>query len=260
MPEITTDDGCRLHYQLDGREDGPLLVFANSLGTALAMWDPQVPSLGEHFRILRFDARGHGLSGIGAGAYGIDRLGRDVLSLLDHLGVAKAHFCGLSMSGMVGIWLGRQAPERCLSLALCNTAALIGSKETWEARIAAVMAQGTAGITDAVIDRWFTEPFRARAPAEVARIAVMLRTTPSAGYAAACAAIRDADLRAELGAIAVRTLVIAGTFDQSTTAADGRFLAQGIPGARYAELASAHLSNIEAAGDFTRTLSDFLSS
>jgi len=258
MPTITTDDGVRIDYSLEGAADAPVLVLSNSLGTDRAMWDPQMAALRARFRVLRYDTRGHGASGVPAQPYLVDRLGRDVLALLDGCGIARAHFCGLSMGGMTGMWLGREAPARLDRLVLCNTAARIGPPEVWDKRVETVRASGMEAIVPGVIERWFTAPFRAREPAAVARIVAMLRATPPAGYVAACLAIRDMDQRAQLAAIRAPTLVIAGESDLATPAADGRFAAEQIPGARFVALAAAHLSNIEAAAEFTAALLGFL--
>ena len=259
MAFVTTDDGVRLWYQREGAAGATPVVLSNSLGTDLGMWDAQMPALLKGFEVIRTDARGHGRSGAPSGPYDVARLGRDVVALLDACGIARAHFCGLSMGGMTGMWLGREAPARIDRLVLCNTAARIGPPDVWDKRIAAVNAGGMAAIIPAVIERWFTAPFRARDPQAVERIVAMLRATAPAGYTAACLAIRDMDQREQLTTIRAPTLVIAGASDQATPAADGRFAAAKIPGARYVELAAAHLSNIEAADGFTAALVDFLS-
>jgi len=258
MPFATTDDGTKLWYQLEGSAGAPTIVLSNSLGTTAAMWDAQMPALLKHFQVLRTDTRGHGQSGVPSAPYRVERLGRDVVALLDACGIARAHFCGLSMGGMTGIWLAREAGDRVDRVALCNTAARIGPPEVWDNRITAVRAGGMEPIVQGVIERWFTPGFRDRAPAEVERIAAMLRATPREGYAAACEAIREMDQREQLATIRARVLVIAGTFDQATPPAGGRQIVDGIPGARYVELTAAHLSNIEAAGGFTSALVDFL--
>jgi 3-oxoadipate enol-lactonase len=257
MSFVTTDDGVRLWYQIEGSAAAPTIVLSNSLGTDLAMWDAQMPALIGYFQVLRYDTRGHGRSSVPQ-PYLVDRLGRDVLALLDACGLARAHFCGLSMGGMTGMWLAREAPERVERLVLCNTAARIGPPEIWDKRVETVRAGGMATIVPGVIERWFTAPFQARDPGAVARIADMLRATAPEGYVAACLAIRDMDQREQLATIRARTLVIAGAADQATPAADGRLVAERIAGARFVELAAAHLSNIEAAPDFTAALLGFL--
>ncbi len=258
MPFITTDDGIRLWHQIEGPEKAPVLVMSNSLGTNLAMWDPQMPALRQRFRVLRYDTRGHGQSSVPTAPYKVDRLGRDVLALLDGLKIERAHFCGLSMGGFTGMWLGREAPKRIDRLVLCNTSARIGPPELWTKRIETVRASGMNAIMQGVIERWFTPAFRDRAPQDVERIAAMARATPPEGYATACEAIRDMDQREQISAIRAPTLVIAGASDQATPAVDGRFLAEHIQGARYVELPAAHISNVEAAEAFTAALLDFL--
>jgi len=253
-----TNDGARLYYQLEGRDDAPVLVLSNSLGTTLDMWAPQMPALLKHFRVLRHDARGHGRSEVTPGPYTIAQLGADALALMDHLNIDRAHFCGLSMGGMIGMWLGTHHAHRLDRLVLCNTAAKIGTPETWNPRIAKVEAEGMASVVDTVLERWFTAGFRQRAPEQVAVVRDMLQGTAPAGYSANCAAVRDMDQRAGIASIAVPTLVVAGTHDGSTPAADGRAVADAIPGARYVELDAAHLSNWEQSGQFTQALLDFL--
>ena len=252
------NDGARLYYELEGRDDAPLLVLSNSLGTTLDMWAPQMPKLLQHYRVLRHDARGHGRSTVTPGPYTIPQLGGDVLALMDQLGIARAHFCGLSMGGMIGMWLGTHHAGRLNRLVLCNTAAKIGTPDTWNPRIAKVDAEGMAPIVDLVLERWFTPGFRQRAPQQVAVVRDMLQATAPAGYSANCAAVRDMDQRAEVASIAVPTLVIAGAHDGSTPAADGRAVADAIPGARYVELDAAHLSNWEQSEQFTDALLGFL--
>jgi 3-oxoadipate enol-lactonase len=257
MPFVEVE-GARLFYRFDGPEDAPVLVLSNSLGTALAMWDPQIRRFAEHFRVLRYDSRGHGRSDATPGPYTIAGLGRDALALLDALGLARVHFCGVSKGGMVGQWLGINAPERVERLVLCNTSAHIGAPEVWNERIEAVRARGMAAIVQGVIDRWFTEDFQKRAPETVAEISAMLLATPPEGYVACCAAVRDMDQRADLPRVAAPTLVIAGRHDQATPPEHSRLIAERIPNARLAMLDAAHLSNVEADEAFTTAVLDFL--
>lgn len=257
MPSLEHAD-LRLHYEVDGPEAAPWLILSNSLGTTLEMWEPQMPELRRHFRVLRYDTRGHGRSSIPAGPYSIDQLGADVVALMDGLGIARAHFCGLSMGGMTGIWMGIHQPQRVDRLVLCNTAALIGPASNWNARIDKVRSEGMEAIVPAVIERWFTKAWVDRAPDEVARVRDMLLATDREGYVANCAAVRDMDQRAGAAGIKAPTLVITGTHDQATSARDGKWLSEQIPGARYLELDAAHLSNWERAEEFTRGLTGFL--
>lgn len=257
MPVAQLAD-VRLHYELDGDPRLPVLMLCNSLGTTLDMWAPQLPALLAHFRVLRYDTRGHGRSEVTPGEYSIARLAADSLALLDHLGIERVAFCGLSMGGMTGMWLGAHAPQRLSRLVLANTGAKVGDPATWAARFAAVRAGGMAAVTPGVLDRWFTARYRRLAPQEVEQVRAMLLATSPDGYIANGAAVRDMDQRPLLAKIAVPTLVIAGTYDGSTPPELGRELAQAIDGARYVELDAAHLSNWEQAGAFTAALLSFL--
>ncbi|UIF90786.1 3-oxoadipate enol-lactonase [Cupriavidus sp. UYPR2.512] len=248
----------RLHYRLDGAEHLPVLVLSNSLGTSFSMWEPQVAAFSQHFRVLRYDTRGHGESSVPAGPYSIAQLGGDVIALLDHLGIGEASFCGLSMGGITGMWLALNHGQRLQKLVLCNTAAYIGPPENWTNRAAAVERDGVASIAAAVVEKWITPPYAAAHPGLVASLRAMLSASPAAGYAANCLAVRDADLRAEIEKIATPTLVIAGSGDLPTPPRDGVFLAQTIPGAHYVELEAAHISNLEQAEAFSKVVLDFL--
>ena len=250
-------DGARIAYRVDGPADAPVLVLGNSLGTNLHMWDAQIAAFSKRFRVLRYDSRGHGASDVAPGPYDIPRLGRDVIALLDHLAIGRAIFCGLSMGGVVGMWLGVRAPERFERLILCNTGARIGTAEMWNKRIAAVGDRGMAAIAPAVLERWFTAGFRARSPEIVAPLRDMLEATSVEGYCASCAAVRDADLREEIAGIAAPTLVIAGTHDMATPPDHGRLVAERVRGSRYVELDAGHLSNVEQPEPFTRNVLEF---
>jgi 3-oxoadipate enol-lactonase len=254
----TNVNSARFHYRLDGAADAPVVVLSNSLGTNLNMWDAQIPALAQKFRVLRYDSRGHGLSEVTPGPYTIAGLAQDVVTLLDALHIPTAHYCGISVSGLIGQWLGIQAAKRFKSLTLCNTAARIGTLDGWNTRIAAVKGSGIEPIAKGVVPRWFTEDFAKQAPAHVEAARQMLLHTPPDGYVATCAALRDEDLRETIPGIHTPTLVISGTHDAATTPADGRFVAEKIPGAQYLELNAAHLSNIEAAEPFTASLLKFL--
>jgi 3-oxoadipate enol-lactonase len=247
----------KAHYALSG-EGETVLVLSNSLGTDFSMWNPQLPDLEKRFRILRYDMRGHGKSSVTPADYTIVQLGRDVLGLLDALHIERAHFCGLSMGGAIGIWLGIHAPDRIYRLVVCNTAARIGSKEMWNARIATVRKDGMKPVAAAVIERWFTPGFRAAFPDKVALAQRMLENTSPEGYAACCAAVRDMDQREEVSQIKVPTLVIFGASDRVIPLTDAHFLTQQIKGAEEVELAAAHLSNVEQAEGFTQAVRNFL--
>ncbi|SDH52594.1 3-oxoadipate enol-lactonase [Pseudomonas benzenivorans] len=260
MPVVHLADGD-LNYQLEGPAGAPVLLLSNSLGTDLHMWDAQIPAFTQHFQVLRYDTRGHGQSVVSEGPYSIEQLGRDVLALLDALDIAKASFCGLSMGGLIGQWLAINAPQRIERLVLCNTAAKIGSPEVWNPRIDSVLAGGTQAmreLRDASIARWFTAAFAAAQPEKVEPVVGMLAQTSPDGYAANCAAVRDADFREQIAAIAASTLIVCGSADPVTTVADGRFMAERIVGAQLLELHAAHLSNVEAGVAFTQAVLEFL--
>lgn len=256
MP-TTTHRGATLHYEIDGPALAPALVMSNSLGTTLAMWAPQMAALTSRYRVLRYDTRGHGRSTVGDTPFDIARLGEDVLAIMDDAGIAHAHFCGLSMGGMTGMWLAAHRPDRFDRFVLANTAALIGPPSVWDTRIATVRRDGMAAIVPAVLERWFTEPFR-RDSGHIGPVRDMLLAADPEGYAANCAAVRDGDLRAVLPGIAKPVLVIAGEHDLATTAAQGREVASAIPGARFASLEAAHLSNWELPEAFGELVMDFL--
>ena len=260
MPFIHLTDGD-LHYQLDGPEGAPVLVLSNSLGTDLHIWDAQIPAFIEHFQVLRYDTRGHGQSLVSEGPYSIEQNGRDVLALLDALQLEQVSFCGLSMGGLIGQWLAINAPERLKRVVLCNTAAKIGSPEIWNPRIESVLRDGVAGmqaLREATIARWFTPEFVAAQPHQVEALVNMLGQTSPQGYAANCAAVRDADFRAQLGAISLPVLVVSGAQDPVTTPVDGRYLVEQITAAQYAEFHAAHLSSVEAAAAFNERVLAFL--
>jgi 3-oxoadipate enol-lactonase len=253
-------EGAQLHYRFDGPQELPVLVLSNSLGTDLSMWDAQIPAFTQRFRILRYDSYGHGASTFAGGGFRIDRLGEDVVRLLDHLGIANISFCGLSVGGLVGQWLGLHAAERLTKLALCNTTARIGTADTWNARIDAVKKGGLASISKSILDRWFTPSFHERDPATVNHFRQILEATPSESYMATCEAIRDADLREEVSKIHIKTLVIAGAQDKATPPEGGRYLAERIAGSKYVEFDTAHLSNVEFPQQFSEEVLKFLGS
>ena len=257
MPFMISD-GVAIHYQIEGPVDAPVLLLSNSLGTTLDMWAPQVRALAASFRVLRYDTRGHGLSSTPPGPYSIAQLGGDVIDLIDHLGVARAHVCGLSMGGITAMWLAIHYSSRVDRLVLSNTAAFIGPASNWTSRVEAVERDGVASIAPAVVARWLTPAYAASHPSQVSMLEAMLSATGSEGYAANCLAVRDSDLRAEVGAIRAPTLVISGSDDMPTPPRDGQFLAAQIRGARYTELAAAHLSNQQFPEAYTNLLTEFL--
>ena len=258
MATTTTEDGLKLHYRLDGPEGARVVLFSNSLGSDMSLWDGQVAGLTDRFRVLRYDTRGHGGSDAPAGDYVMESLARDVLGLLDHLGLDRVSFCGISMGGAIGQWLGSHAPERFDRLILANTGALFGTPQLWQQRLDAVLEGGMTAVVEGVLDRWFTPDYRAAHPAEAARVRAMLLAVPPQGYAGCCAALRDTDFRRFLPRVAVPTLVIAGEHDAASPPEKGQELARGIPGARLAMLDAAHLSVLEQPRVFSARLREFL--
>lgn len=260
MPVVSLADGD-LYYQLEGPAGAPVLVLSNSLGTNLHMWDAQMPAFTEHFRVLRYDTRGHGQSLVSPGFYSIEQNGRDVLALLDALNIDTVHFCGLSMGGLIAQWFAINASERLERLVLCNTGAKIGSDEVWNTRIDTVLKGGEKAmraLRDASIERWFTPPFAAEYPEKVEPVVTMLAQTAPQGYAANCAAVRDADYREEVASISALTLIVCGTGDAVTTPEHGRFMQARIAGAELVEFDAAHLSNVQAGELFTQRVLSFL--
>jgi 3-oxoadipate enol-lactonase len=257
MPIANLPD-VQIRYEWAGPENEPVLVFSNSLGTNLHMWDPQVEEFSKHFRVLRYDKRGHGQSAVTPGPYTIEQLGRDVVRLLDALKLDCVYFCGLSIGGMTGMYLGANAANRFHKIALCNTAAKIGMYVTWNARIQAVQTGGMKAVAESVVERWLTPGFRAGHPDETQAVLRMLEGANPQGYVACCAAVRDADLRQSLALIRVPSLVLAGTHDSSVPVADARLVAEKISSAQYVEVSAAHLSNIEACDEFNRHVLQFL--
>lgn len=258
MP-IAEANGVLTYYEWHGDKSLPVLVLSHSLGTSHAMWKPQLSALSDRFRLLAYDTRGHGSTSVPTGPYNIAELAGDLLSLLDTLEVEQVNFCGLSMGGVIGQWLAINAPNRLNKLVLANTAAKIGTAEMWNTRIEQASREGLAPTIPTVLERWFTPGYRASHPDTIASVRALLEDANPQGYMGCSAAIRDADFRTSLTTVTVPTLVISGTFDGGTTPSDGQFIANIIPGAKYAELPAAHISSIEAAEGFNIALNNFVS-
>ena len=257
MPMIDAD-GCLLNVSVEGRDGGPTLMLSNSLGTALQMWEPQMAALTKLFRVVRYDRRGHGKSGVPPGPYAMERFGRDVLAILDDLNIEKVHWCGLSMGGMVGQWLGANAPQRIDRLILANTSCYYPDPTNWNNRIKAVTDGGIASVADTVIAGWLTADFRERSPQIAQRMKDMLIASPAEGYIACCEALRTLDQRDLLPRIKARTLVIAGRKDMATPVEAGEYIRAHIPGASMTLLDAAHISNVEQPHEFTEAVVGFL--
>jgi len=258
MPTITVDDGCAIYVEVEGREGAPALMLSNSLGTNLHMWDDQAPEFAKHFRLIRYDRRGHGQSGIPQGPYSMERLGRDVLGVLDALKIKKTNWCGLSMGGMVGQWLGANAPDRVEKLVLSNTNSYYADKAPWNDRIKFVTENGLEALVDANMQRWFTEGFRKRAPDVLARMRAMFVATKLPGYIGCCEAVRDMDFRESNPRITTPTLVIVGAQDAATPPSAGEIIQKAIKGAKLVSLEAAHISNMEQPKTYTDTVLNFL--
>jgi 3-oxoadipate enol-lactonase len=247
-------------YTVEGRTDAnaPVVLFAHSIGTTRDLWLPQVPAFTAAYRVVRYDARGHGRAPAPDGDYTIDRLGRDALDVLDAAGAQRAHVVGLSLGGLTAMWLAIHAPGRVDRIVLANTAARIGTPDRWNERIAQVRAEGMAIVGESALTRWFTGEFRARDPRTVDRYRAMITACAPQGYNGCCAVLRDTDLRDDLPRITAPTLIIGGAHDVATTPADAELLHARIPGARLLTLPAAHLSNVEQPGAFTDAVLGFL--
>jgi 3-oxoadipate enol-lactonase len=258
MPMINTDDGCAINVEVAGNADAPALMLSNSLGTNLHMWDDQAAEFARHFRLIRYDRRGHGKSSVPPGPYSMQRFGRDVLNVLDALGVRKTSWCGLSMGGMVGQWLGANAPDRIENLVLSNTHYHYDDKTPWNDRIKTVQEKGLEAMVEGNMQRWFTDGFRQRSPQVIERMKSLFMGTDPGGYIACCEAIRDMDFRESNPRIKAATLVIVGSQDAATPPAAGEAIAQQIRGARVVSLDAAHISNIEQPKAYTEAVLNFL--
>jgi 3-oxoadipate enol-lactonase len=255
MPIVVTDDAVRLTYRTHGPASAPALVFVHSLGTDLHMWEPQVPALASAFRLVRYDARGHGASDVPAGPYSLDRLGCDLLAVLDGLAIERAHVCGLSLGGLTAQWLAVHHPDRLERVVLASTAARIGTRESWTTRIRAVEEGGMQAVAELAMSRFFSAPFRARRPDVVKAFRLTLTSMRPGGYVAACAAVRDADLTEVVSGIRTPALMIAGALDESTPPSDAEALHAAIAGSSLTVLPdAAHLANVEQPDAFNAAL------
>ena len=257
MPMIDAD-GCQIHVEIEGPDTAPVLMLSNSLGTDMRMWEPQLPEWRKHFRLIRYDRRGHGQSGAPKGPYSMERLGRDVLAVLDTLDIERTNWCGLSMGGMVGQWLGAHAPERIERMVLTNTNYYYADKQPWHDRIKFVREKGIAAMAQPMMERWFTKGFRERSPKVMAWMIEMFSATPLEGFIGCCEAVRDMDFRDTLGRIAVPTLVMAGAHDMATPIEPNRYICDHIPGASMKIVEAAHISNVEAPQAYTEAVVEFL--
>jgi 3-oxoadipate enol-lactonase len=252
-------DGLNIAYRVDGAESADTVVLINSLGTDLRLWEPQMDELTRHFRVVRYDCRGHGESDVPFIPATIDRLGADLVALLDCLNLERANLCGLSLGGITALWVAAYHRERVARAVFANTSARFGTTESWDERIRAVQAGGMTAISETVVGRFLGAPFRAAHPDVTRRITDMVEATPADGYVAVCAALRDADLRDVVSRIRAPSLIIAGELDQSAPLRQSRELAASIAGSELVVLPdAAHLTNVEQAEKFTPLVTTFL--
>jgi 3-oxoadipate enol-lactonase len=257
MPMLDIGTGT-FNIKIDGPADAPVLLLSNSLSSDMSMWDPQIAVWSKDFRVVRYDSRGAGKSTAPDRPYSIAELGRDAVALLDRLKIGKAHWCGLSKGGMVGMWMATHHPERLNKVVLANTSARMGPPDLWNTRIQTVRKGGMAAIVDATVTRWFTAGFPDTAPKTISAVRKMILTTPTHGYAGCCAAIRDMDQREAISAVTLPTLVIVGAHDPATPPAAGQFIHSQIRGSKLVTLDAAHVSNLEKQAEFTSAVLDFL--
>jgi 3-oxoadipate enol-lactonase len=245
-------------HTIDGPDDAPVLVLSNSIGSTSAMWEPQVGPLSERFRVVRYETRGHAGAPVPGGPYALGQLGGDVIALLDRLGIERAHFAGLSLGGMTGMWLGINAPDRIDRLVLLCTSAMLARDVDWPARARTVREEGTEAIAAGTVERWFTAGFREANPEVAERWRATIAATPAEGYAGCAEAIGTMDLEDEIAAIRAPTLVIAGRHDPATPPPHAELIASRIPGARLEIVDGAHLSNFERPDEVTALVLDHL--
>jgi len=260
MPFVTQDDGCRIFYRAEGPVDAPAIMFSNSLGCDHLMWQAQADALKHAYRVVRYDQRGHGASDVLDGMYPLERLGADVLGIADHLGLKTFHFCGLSMGGLTGQWLGIHQGNRLISLTLADTSPHFRPAEMWDQRMDLIRDGGMKAISDMVLGRFFTESFHTSDPGTVSDFRNVLEQTNPQGYLGCSLMLKDADTLGDLNRISTKTLIISGRHDQSTPPERGEMIAVEISGAVHVVLDAAHISNAERPDDFTRALAGFIGS
>jgi len=254
-------NGIETHYTLDGPANAPVVTLSHSLATDLSMWDPQMAALRARYRVLRYDTRGHGGTDAPAAAYTLDELADDASELLKALGIAKTHWCGLSMGGMIGQTLALKRPDLFASLSLCDTSSRIPAeaKPLWADRVKTAQSAGMEPLVEPTLGRWLTAPFRERRKDVVGQVATMIRSTPPQGYAGCCHAISALDLTDRISAISMPTLIVVGEEDQGTPVAASKVMNERIKGSELVIIPSAaHLSNLEQPEAFTAALTKFL--
>ena len=257
MPKLISNN-AEINHQTFGDASQPAIVFSNSLGTQLNMWQPQISFFEKKFYVICYDTRGHGASSAPQGPYSIEQLGTDVVHLLDHLNIEKASFCGISMGGLTGQWLAIHHPERFNHVIVCNTAAKIGQEQAWNDRAQLVREQGLKPIAETAASRWFTEPFIRSNTAIVESLSNDLGAGSPEGYASCCEALAKADVREQLKNITIPTLVVAGQKDPVTTVADAQYIINHVRSSSLFEINASHISNIEQPKAFNQAIFSFL--
>jgi 3-oxoadipate enol-lactonase len=247
-----------ISYDLHGPAGAPALLFINSIGTTRELWDRQRAAFAASYRVIQYDARGHGQSAVPPGDYTIAQLAQDALAILDAEQRTSAQVCGISLGGITALWLAVHAPARVRSLVLANTGARIGSVESWTARVALVRQGGMKAVADLAMQTWFTDGFREREPATVRQFREMVESCPVEGYLGCCAALREEDLRDAVGSVHCPVLAVAGSLDRATPPELLHFVHERLPHSHLLTLESAHLSNVEREPEFTSALSAFL--
>ena len=258
MEHQVNSGDATISYQVDGDRAAPALLLINSIGSTREMWARQMPAFTTTYRVIRYDARGHGLSSVSRGAYTLEQLGRDALAVLDAARAETAHVCGISLGGLTAQWLGLHAMDRVRSLVLANTAARIGTIESWTERMELVREQGMSAVAEMAMPRWFSPPFHARDPETVHTFRSMVQSCPVDGYLGCCAALRDADLRDRIAGITSPALLVASSADTATPPEGLHFIRERIRGAQLVTFDSGHLSNVECAEEFSAAVLDFL--
>ncbi len=251
-----------MNHREDGPANAPAIIFSNSLGADLSMWQAQVDHFKNDYRIVRYDHRGHGGTAVPSGPYNFEDLSMDVVALMDALGIERAHFAGLSMGGMTALGLAIDHPDRLLSVTSCNCVAGYGPEglKVWDERIAAISANGLEPLIETTISRWFTQPTIDSRADEMNAIRAMIRATPVEGYLACCGALKKLNYLDRLSTITTPTLFIAGTHDLGAPATAMQDMHERVSGSCYVELDAAHVSNIERPTEFNHALGDFLRS
>ncbi|MCH7382101.1 MULTISPECIES: 3-oxoadipate enol-lactonase [Acinetobacter] len=257
ITHINNRQGHPLAVQVQGLKDAPVIMFSNSLGTDHGMWQAQVAALADHYQIISYDTRGHGASAVIANST-LQNLVEDVVDILDALAIEKVHFCGISMGAITALALAIYHVERFHSITVANSAAKIGTAEAWNTRAESVEQNGLADIVKTTHTRWFSEYFDYAHDVLAQKTIQSLAVTPAQGYANACRALADADVRDQLHQIQIPTLIIAGQYDPVTTVQDAEFMHQLIATSQLEILAASHLSNIEQPQVFNQTLSKFI--